>query len=290
MSIQKKRTIHDLFLKKQRREKIFEAAIYDYPTARAAERAGVDIFIVGVSLRMNLLGFAYTISVTIAMMTLFTQAVRRGAPHSFVIADMPFGTYFTAEQAYRHACDLVRAGADGIKIEGGREVSDVVHGLSRREILVHGHIGLVPQSYRKLGGFRTQGRDARNAAQLIDDARALEDAGCMLLLVEAMPPPVAQVITEKLAIPVVGVGAGSLCDGVALVLNDFVGWAHIEHPPRYAKQYCDVAEVLTQAITELKQDIEQGRYPAPEHYYTMRTEEEERSFRAGREKKDTSTP
>lgn len=286
MSIQKKCTIHDLFLKKQRREKIFEAAIYDYPTAKVAERVGIDIFIVGDSLGMNLLGFSDTIPVTMDMMALFTQAVRQGAPHSFVIADLPFGSYFTAEQAYRHACRLVRAGADGVKIEGGREVSDVVSGLSRREILVHGHIGLIPQSYRKLGGFRTQGRDATGAAQLVEDACILEGAGCMLLLLEAMPPQVAKVITEKLAIPVLGVGAGPECDGVALVLNDFVGWAHIDHPPRYAKQYCDITKMLTQAIAELKQDIEQGRYPSSEHYYTMRADEE-RAFWAEWHPKDT---
>lgn len=269
-----KKTIADLFSKKSKGEKLTEIAVYDYPTARIAEEAGIDIFVVGDSLGMNLLGFDDTIPVSVDMIDLFTAAVRRGAPNSFIISDLPFGACFTAEQAYENSCRFIRAGADGIKIEGGKEIRGIITALSERGILVHGHIGLTPQSYRKLGGYKAQGRDVKRALELIDDAKELEEAGAMLILLEAMPSLVAKIITEQASVPILGVGAGPHCDGVAIVLNDFIGLAHIDHPPRYVKKYCDVGQILLRALLDFKGDVEKLSYPNPEHFYNMPKDQE----------------
>ncbi len=270
-----KKTILDILSKRSNKQKLTEIAVYDYPTARIAEQIGIDIFIVGDSLGMNMLGFPDTIPVTVEMIDIFTGAVRRGAPDAFIISDLPFGSYFTAKQAYENSCRLTRAGADGVKIEGGGEISEIIAALSDRGILVHGHIGLTPQSYRKLGGYKTQGRDVKRALELVEDAKKIEEAGAMLILLEAMPSPLAKIITERASVPIIGVGAGPYCDGVAIVLNDFIGLAHIDHPPRYVKKYCDASQVLRQALQDFKNDVENMLYPSPEHFYNMPKDQEQ---------------
>lgn len=271
-----KTTIKELFLKKNNGKKIVEMAIYDHPTARLAEEAEIDILVVGDSVGMNLLGFDDTISVTVDMIELFTAATRRGAPHSFVVSDLPFGSYFTAEDAYKNSCRLMRAGADGIKLEGGEEVAEIVRLLSDRGILVHGHIGLTPQSYKKFGGFKAQGREVTRALQLIKDAKILEEAGCMLLLLEAMPFELGKIITQRAKIPVIGVGAGPYCDGCAIVLNDLIELIHVAHPSRFSKKYVDVGNSILKAMKEFSAEVQNGMYPEKERWYIMSGQELEK--------------
>lgn len=261
----KKITIQDLFLKKTRQEKITRVALYDYPAARIAEVVGIDMILVGDSLGMNMLGFSDTLSVTMDMITIFTEAVRRGAPSRFIVADMPFGSYFTKERAFENAIRLIRAGADAIKIEGGEEICKIVSELSRSGIIVHGHIGLTPQSYKKTGGFKVQGIEPKQAMKILKNAKMLEEAGCLLLLLEAVPPDLAKIITQKLSIPIIGLGAGPHCDGITIIFHDLVGFT--KRSPRFAKAYCNLNQILSSALAKYKEEVEAGIYPNEEYCY-----------------------
>jgi 3-methyl-2-oxobutanoate hydroxymethyltransferase len=223
---------------------------------------------VGDSLGTTALGFDTTLPVTMAMMIHHCSAVRRGVQRAFVICDMPFMSYkISNEQALRKAAELVQlGGAEAVKLEGGQEIAPVVERIVKTGIPVMGHVGLIPQSVHQLGGYRVQGRQEENAAQLVADAQALERAGAFSIVLEGMAPAVAQQITEQLQVPTIGIGAGSHCGGQVLVMADLVGLT-TGVPPKFVKRYANVHETMLTAVREYAQEVQQGKFPDPQHEY-----------------------
>jgi 3-methyl-2-oxobutanoate hydroxymethyltransferase len=265
-----KKMIHEFYEMKRRREKIVWLTAYDYPTAQFAEAAGLDMLLVGDSLGMCVYGYAGTVPVTMDQCICHCEAVRRGAPNTFVIGDMPFMSYqASVEKAIENAGRFLKeALMDAIKLEGGRRILPVVRGILDAGIVVVGHIGLTPQSSGQLGGHKAQGRTVESAQALIEDALALEEAGVQLLLLEAVPPEVGQFITERLRIPVLSIGAGMHCDGQLLIVSDMIGQFQA-FTPKFVKKYCNVAEVITDAMKQYAADVRAGRFPEDQHCYHM---------------------
>jgi 3-methyl-2-oxobutanoate hydroxymethyltransferase len=253
---------------KKHGEKIAMVTAYDFPFARLADQAGADVLLVGDSLGMVVLGFDSTLPVTLAHMLHHTQAVTRARPQAMVVADMPFMTYqVSAEDALRNAGRLVQeAGAEAVKLEGGAAIAPMAEAIARAGIPVMGHLGLTPQSVHQLGGYRVQGRTADTAARLHADARALQDAGCFAIVLEAVPMAVAGEITAGLEVPTIGIGAGKLCDGQVLVLHDLLG-LFAEFVPRFVKQYADLGTAARTALQAFVADVRSGRFPGEEHTY-----------------------
>jgi 3-methyl-2-oxobutanoate hydroxymethyltransferase len=243
---------------------------YDYPTARAVDAAGVDAILVGDSLAMVVLGHANTLSVTMAEMLHHAKAVSRGARSALLIGDMPFMSYQadTASAVRNAGRFLQEAGMDAVKLEGGRAYAETVRAIVRAGIPVQGHIGLTPQSVNALGGWRVQGRTAEAASDLLEDAVALEEAGCFSLVLESVPDRLAAHITERLGIPTIGIGAGPHTSGQVLVVHDLVGLFD-RFVPRFAKRYADLAGEMTTAVQAFRADVEARRFPDREHSYTM---------------------
>jgi 3-methyl-2-oxobutanoate hydroxymethyltransferase len=265
-----KKMIHEFYRMKREGEKITWLTAYDFPIAQFAEAAGLDMLLVGDSLGMCVYGYPGTIPVTMDQCIVHCEAVRRGAPNTFVIGDMPFMSYQSSvEKAIENAGRFLKeAGVDAIKLEGGRRILPMVRGILDAGIVVVGHIGLTPQSSGQLGGHKAQGRTVESARALIDDALALADAGIQMLLLEAIPPEVGKRITEKLAIPVLSIGAGVHCDGQLLIVSDMIGQFQA-FTPKFVKKYCNVAEVITNAMKEYVADVRGGRFPTDEHCYHM---------------------
>ena len=270
----KKNTTHIFQSKKQRAMPITMLTAYDYATAQAVDRAGIDAILVGDSLGMVVLGYESTLPVTMDDMLHHCKAVSRGASYSLLIGDMPFLSYHVGvDEAVRNAGRfLAEAGMDAVKLEGGREVVEVSQAIIRAGIPVMGHIGLTPQSINQLGGFKAQGRTALAARNLIDAALALEDAGCFSLVLEAVPARVAELITERIDIPTIGIGAGAGCDGQVLVTNDLLGLFD-RFTPRFVKQYADLHEVMAEALSAYRGDVENGIFPAEEHTFAISDDE-----------------
>ena len=265
-----KKMIHEFYEMKRRREKIVWLTAYDYPTAQFAEAAGLDMLLVGDSLGMCVYGYAGTVPVTMDQCICHCEAVRRGAPNTFVIGDMPFMSYQSSvEKAIENAGRFLKeALMDAVKLEGGRRILPVVRGILDAGIVVVGHIGLTPQSSGQLGGHKAQGRTVESAQALIEDALALEEAGVQLLLLEAVPPEVGGFITERLRIPVLSIGAGMHCDGQLLIVSDMIGQFQA-FTPKFVKKYCNVAEVITDAMKQYAADVRAGRFPEDQHCYHM---------------------
>jgi len=265
-----KKMIHEFHRMKQAGEKITWLTAYDFPTAQFAEAAGLDMLLVGDSLGMCVYGYPGTIPVTMDQCIVHCEAVRRGAPSTFIIGDMPFMSYQSSvEKAIENAGRFLKeAGVDAIKLEGGRRILPMVRGILDAGIVVVGHIGLTPQSSGQLGGHKAQGRTVESARALIDDALALADAGIQMLLLEAIPPEVGKYITEKLAIPVLSIGAGMHCDGQLLIVSDMIGQFQA-FTPKFVKKYLNVAEIITKAMKEYVADVRAGRFPTDEHCYHM---------------------
>ena len=257
-----KLSIHDLLKMKREGEKVSWLTAYDYPTARFAEEAGLDMLLVGDSLGMCVYGYEGTVPVTMDQCIVHCQAVRRGAPHTFVIGDMPFMSYQKSdEDAVANAGRFLKeAMVDAIKLEGGRRVITRIRAILDAGIVVCGHIGLTPQSSGQLGGHKAQGRTAESAQALIEDALAIEEAGAQLLLLEAVPPEVAGFIARRLAIPVYSIGAGPECDGQLLIVSDMIGQFQA-FTPKFVKKYADVAGVVTAAMKAYVAGREEGRLP-----------------------------
>lgn len=277
MSIQPTRnkvTIHTLFEKMRSGQQITMLTAYDYPLGLVEEKAGIDIILVGDSLGMTVLGYDTTLPVQMDEMVTHAAAVRRAAPTAFLIGDMPYMTYQpSVETAIRQAGRfMAEAGCDCVKLEGGSNVLDVVAGLTKATIPVMGHIGLTPQSMAQLGGFKAQGRSAEAALRLINDAKALEEAGICSLLVEAVPEPVTEIIARRSTVPVVGIGSGGKCHGQCLIIHDMVGFFD-RFTPKFVKKYADVNAVILKALEEFKADVAGGAFPAREHRYTIPTAE-----------------
>lgn len=263
-------TILDLQAKKARGESITMVTAYDFPSALAADRAGIDCLLVGDSLAMVVLGHESTLPVTMEEMLHHCRAVRRGARAAFLIGDMPFGSYQAdCAEAVRNAVRFLKeAGMDAVKIEGGRAMADTVRAISQAGIPVVGHIGLTPQSAGMLGGYRVQGRTAEDAQRLWEDALALQEAGAVLLVLEMTPDRVAGEITRRLRIPTIGIGAGPACDGQVLVLHDLLGLFD-RFTPRFVKQYANLLPLIEGALAAYREDVTQRRFPAAEHSFAM---------------------
>ena len=266
-----KLTPPDIVRMKQLRRRVVMLTAYDAPSARLAEGADTDVLLVGDSAAMTVLGYASTVSATMAEMLMLTRAVSRGVTRALVIADMPFGSYQVSDaQAVRNAVRFIkRGGADAVKIEGGApSVQSRVRALVDAGIAVAGHIGLTPQSAMALGGFKPQGLTVRAADRLLHEALALERAGCFALVLEAIPPPVAARITSSIGIPTIGIGAGTDCDGQVLVWHDVLGLSS-GRIPRFVKKYADVGACMMEALKAFAADVREGRFPAAEHTYAM---------------------
>jgi 3-methyl-2-oxobutanoate hydroxymethyltransferase len=261
-------TIPYLREKKAQGKPITMLTAYDFPFADIEEEVGVDIILCGDSLGMTVYGFSGTNPVTMDLMIPHAAAVKRAAPNSFVIGDMPFMSYqISNELAVRNAGRFIQeCGVDGVKLEGGEEMAERVRAISRAGIPVMGHLGLTPQSVSALGGFKAQGRSSAGALKLINDARMLEESGAFGILLEAIPPEIGKIITERAGIPIIGIGAGPHTDGQVLILHDVLGF-YKGHKAKFVKEYCNLREIIRNALQEYKDDVENRRYPAAEHNY-----------------------
>jgi 3-methyl-2-oxobutanoate hydroxymethyltransferase len=275
--------ITELAEMKQRRQPIVMVTAYDAPGGRLADQAGVDLILVGDSAAMTVLGHDSTVPATMDEMLMLTQAVTRGARRPLVVADMPFGSFQVSdEDATRNAIRFVKeAGADAVKLEGAGVMLSRVASIVAAGIPVMGHIGLTPQSATMLGGYRAQGRSAEKALQLLVDARALEAAGCFSLVLEAVPAPVAKRVTDELAIPTIGIGAGADCDGQVLVWHDLLG-LYDGRTARFVKRYAEIGETIRGALESFAADVRERRFPEEQHTYSM-PEDELRAFEHGAE-------
>ncbi|MGE5252298.1 MAG: 3-methyl-2-oxobutanoate hydroxymethyltransferase [Bacteroidota bacterium] len=260
--------------KKQRGEPITMLTAYDYPTALAMDQAGIDSILVGDSLAMVVLGYDNTLPVTMEEMLHHARAVSRGAKSALLIGDMPFMSYqASAEDAVRNAGRFLKeAGMDAIKLEGGRERLDAVRAITGAGIPVMGHLGLTPQSIHQLGGFRAQGKTARAARRLVEDAQLLEEAGCFSIVLESVPARLAALISSQLEIPTIGIGAGAGCDGQVLVTHDLLGLFD-KFTPKFVRQYADLHGEMQRAFSDYIADVASRTFPAAEHTVEMPDEE-----------------
>jgi 3-methyl-2-oxobutanoate hydroxymethyltransferase len=270
----KKVTILTIQQKKDNREPITMLTAYDYSSAQLVDEAGIDMILVGDSLAMVMLGLDSTVSLTMEEMLHHCRAVARGAKHTFLVGDLPFMSYQADKvEAVRNAGRIIKEGhMEAVKLEGGQEMAETIAAIVRAGIPVMGHIGLTPQSVSKLGGYRVQGKTADHANRLLKDALALERAGCFSIVLEAIPAPVAAVISEKLHIPTIGIGAGAKCDGQVLVYHDTLGLFD-KFTPRFVRQYADVRQVILQALIEFSNEVATGTFPAEQHTFSIDEEE-----------------
>jgi 3-methyl-2-oxobutanoate hydroxymethyltransferase len=274
---QKKMTAPDFKEKKKSGKKITMLTAYDYPTALLVDRAGIDAVLVGDSLGMVVLGYRDTVSVTMEEMLHHTKAVSSAVKSALVIGDMPFGSYnVSVEKAIENANRMMKeAHADCIKLEGGRSMASVAEAIVKAGIPVQGHIGLTPQTASSLGGFKVQGKSVEAAKSLIEDAKALEEAGCFSIVLEAIPSPIAKIITESISIPTIGIGAGIDCDGQVLVIHDLIGLFE-RFTPKFVKQYVKISDIILSAVSRYKSDVENLKFPEEKHSFTMNREELEK--------------
>jgi 3-methyl-2-oxobutanoate hydroxymethyltransferase len=268
--MKKKLMIHDFFRMKKEGQKVTWLTAYDYPTAQFAEAANLDMLLVGDSMGMCVYGYPGTVPVTMDQCIVHSEAVRRGAPNTFVIGDMPFLSYQVsdADAIINAGRFLKQAGVDAIKLEGGKRVANRIRAIVDAGILVCGHIGLTPQSSGQLGGHKAQGRTVESARLVIEDALAVQEAGAQMILLEAIPPELAAFIRQKLTIPVYSIGAGPDCDGQLLIVSDLIGQFQA-FTPKFVKQYANIAAVITDAMKEYVKDVQAGSFPSDEHCYHM---------------------
>ncbi len=261
-------TVPGIRARKGTGQKVLALTAYDYPTARLVDEAGFDLLLVGDSMANVVLGHATTLKISLEQIISATRSVKRAVDRPLVVSDMPFGSYHTGvRDTLENAVRLVReGGAQAVKLEGGRSRADLVAELTRADVPVMGHIGLLPQSYNSSGGYKIQGKTADSARRLLDDARALEDAGAFAVVLEGVPGPVAAGITARISIPTIGIGAGTGCDGQILVFHDVVGYT-TGPAPKFVRRYADVADVIRKALKELASDIRGGTFPGPDESY-----------------------
>lgn len=253
---------------KARGEAVVFVTAYDYPTAVFADRAGIDMLLVGDSAAMTMLGYSSTVEIGMDEMLVFARAVRRGAKRTFVVGDLPFLSYqVSSEEAVRNAGAFVSAGCDAVKCEGGRRISPRVRAMTDAGIAVMGHIGLTPQSLGQLGGYKVQGRTPAAVQKLVDDALALEETGIFALLVEAVPPEAGAAIRDRLTVPVYGIGAGPHVDGQLMISHDILGTFVGDIAPKFVRRYAELGQAIEQAFLEYAGDVRNGRFPAEENWY-----------------------
>ena len=270
----KKTTIPTLHGKKGRGEPITMVTAYDYPGALAADAAGIDMVLVGDSLGMVVLGYDSTVPVTMGEMISHAAAVKRGAKFAFIVGDMPFLSYQAdAKEAIRNAGRFLKeAGSDAVKLEGGAEMAETVKAIVDAGIPVMGHIGLTPQSVSKLGGYRVQGKTASAALKLLDDALALEQAGAFSVVLETVPDRVSELVSQRLGIPTIGIGAGVGCDGQVLVFHDLLGYFD-RFSPRHNKRYANIRETIVNALSEYRREVEWRAFPTAENSFAIGDDE-----------------
>jgi 3-methyl-2-oxobutanoate hydroxymethyltransferase len=258
---------------KQRGERLVCLTAYDYPTARIVDEAGIDVILVGDSLGNVVLGYGNTVPVTLEEILIHLKAVRRAVQRALLVADMPYGSFHTGDDdAVRNALRLVKeGGAEAIKLEGGHKRVQLVKRLVDEEISVMGHIGLTPQSINQLGAYRVQGKTPKAAQQLIDDAKALEDAGAFAVVLEVVPREIAKMITESISIPTIGIGAGVHCDIQVLVLHDMLGLSFGKQA-RFVRPYANLRDVITEAVSKYADDVRNGTYPSQAESYGLPAE------------------
>jgi 3-methyl-2-oxobutanoate hydroxymethyltransferase len=263
-------SIRDLKAMKGRGEKIAMLTAYDYPTARLLDEAGVPVILVGDSLGMVVLGYDSTLPVTVDEVLHHLKAVVRGSKRAHVVADMPFMSYQTGvEDALRNAGRMLQeGGAQSVKLEGGVVVAETVRRLVTAGIPVMGHVGLTPQSVHQFGGYKVQGKTPAAAVRLIQDARALEEAGAYAVVLETIPAPLARLMTERLSIPTIGIGAGLHCDGQVQVLYDMLG-LFTDFLPKHAKRYARLAEAIREAVSAYTAEVSEGRFPTERESFPM---------------------
>ena len=271
MSDRKKITLPTLYEKYQKGEPITMLTCYDYPTAYLQEEAGVEMILVGDSLGMTILGYESTLPVTMEDMIRHAQAVRRGAPTAWLIGDMPYMTYQpSVETAIRNAGRfMAEAACDAVKLEGGREMADRMAGIVAAGIPCMGHLGLTPQSASSLGGFRVQGRDAAQAARIVEDAAILEEAGAYSILLEMVPDRVCRMITERANIPIISLGSGPDASGQLLIFHDMFG-LYPRFKPKMAKVYGNAGEVILNGVRKYVEEVQNREFPQPEHWFSMK--------------------
>lgn len=264
-------TVPSVRSSKERGERLVCLTAYDYPTARIVDEAGTDIILVGDSVGNVVLGLETTVPVTLDEMIHHTRAVRRAVTRALLVADMPYGSYHTGEDdAVRAALRLIKeAGAEAVKLEGGSSRAGIVARLVKEEIPVMGHIGLTPQSFHKFGGNKLQGKTEQAARRILDDARAIEDAGAFAIVLEVVPAPLAALITKSVGIPTIGIGAGADCDAQILVIHDLLGIAFTPTRPRFVKQYADLRHAMTEAIQTFADEVRSGAYPTDAESYPL---------------------
>jgi 3-methyl-2-oxobutanoate hydroxymethyltransferase len=265
---------------KRRGQRLVMVTAYDAPSGRLADAAGVELVLVGDSAAMVMLGHDSTVPATMDEMLILTRAVTRGARRPIVVGDMPFGSFqISDEEALENAVRFVKeAGADAVKLEGAGPMLSRVRTIVGAGIPVMGHVGLTPQSATMLGGFKAQGRTAEKAVRLLEDAHALEAAGCFSIVLEAVPAAVAARVTRELSIPTIGIGAGAACDGQVLVWHDLLG-LYEGTSPRFVKRYADLATEIRRALETYVAEVQQGTFPEEQHTYSM-PDEELRAFEA----------
>jgi 3-methyl-2-oxobutanoate hydroxymethyltransferase len=266
-------TVLDIQKAKEEKRNLVMVTAYDYPFGLMADEAGVDMVLVGDSLGMVVMGLEGTVAVTVEDMIHHIKAVVRGCKSPLVVGDMPFMSYNTSvREAILNAGRLLKeGGCDVIKLEGGVHFAPTVEAIVKAGIPVQGHIGLTPQTASALGGFRMQGKDAAAAKQIIDDARALEDAGAFSIVLEAVPAPLGKLVAESVKVPIIGIGAGPEVDGQVLVTHDMVGLFD-RFVPKFVKQYTKIRPVILAALAEYKKEVQEGSFPGPEHSFKMPAE------------------
>lgn len=255
---------------KRKKEKITMLTAYDYSMAQIIDVSGIDAILVGDSLGMVIQGHDSTLEVTMDDMVYHCRCVSRGVKNALLVGDMPFLSYHVSmEEAVRNAGRLVQEGrADAVKLEGGRDMADTVKAIVRAQIPVMGHIGLTPQSVNLFGGFKVQGKEEAQAKGLIEDALALEEAGVFSIVLEAVPEELARIITEKVSVPTIGIGAGRYCDGQILVINDILGM-YSDFTPKFVKQYAHLKDNITDAIGQYIQDVKTQKFPEKRHTFSI---------------------
>ncbi len=266
----KKITVSDFIEKKQINEKITMLTAYDYSTAKLFDKAGIDALLVGDSLGMVMLGYDNTLQVSVDDIIHHTKAVSRGATNSLVVADMPFLSYhISPQETVRNAGRMIQeANAETVKVEGGEEIIDKVEALIKAQIPVMGHLGLTPQSVNVAGGFKVQGKSQEEAKKLVNDAKLLEKAGVFAIVLECVPYPLARLVSEKISIPTIGIGAGNVCDGQILVYQDMLGM-YSDMVPKFVKKYKDLGRDIQDAVKDYIQEVKEGKFPEEKHCFNM---------------------
>jgi len=274
METSKPMTVSKLHRMKQKQIPISMITAYDFPSAKLAEEAGIDVILVGDSLGNVVLGYDSTLPVTLEDMIYHTRAVTRAAQNAFVVTDLPFMTYHGGiDRTLQNVSRIMQEGlAKAVKLEGGAEVAPVVEQIVKAGVPVMAHIGLTPQSVHQLGGYKVQGRNSSQAEKLVSDAKALEEAGAFAIVLELVAEELATYITKQLSIPTIGIGSGAGCDGQVLVFHDLLQYASPPAPKKFVKTYANLAEEIRQAISRYVQDVKDRSFPASEHAFHMEQE------------------